>query len=417
MFQPGSKGWINKYFELIETKEISIKLRRPKGMSKDEYFQLRAAQSGITFGFPSEMLFTQHFDRKKWTNEEHLKVLLFESHLMLFELAKGDVVNKKEEFIGSLLSFYGKHDAFSITKIFTFFLKETQDEKLEKILAKRVDIRIKILENKFWINYLSNVFAYLDLILYNNFLQSQKEGVILGYSQMAADALIAIAMAASSDGIIEEKEEALFNVFLASANLSESRREEVTDKFKKGAYLDDLGPMVHRSWLYKRFLLDISLLTILTHEEVNYEEEAHLKELCNFLNLNDSDYEDSLLFVESFVINNKEQIYFLNAHSSYEKMVSSIGKRWVKVLGRNKDKLAVELKQSKELVYLIKKSTSEELSKEEKEKVKTQFMDIIKSMPSLAIFMLPGGAILLPLILKIIPDLIPSAFRDNELEK
>jgi hypothetical protein len=58
-----------------------------------------------------------------------------------------------------------------------------------------------------------------------------------------------------------------------------------------------------------------------------------------------------------------------------------------------------------------------ELTKEEKELVKTQFKDIVKSMPSLAIFMLPGGAFLLPLILKIIPDLVPSAFRDNEVGK
>jgi hypothetical protein len=31
--------------------------------------------------------------------------------------------------------------------------------------------------------------------------------------------------------------------------------------------------------------------------------------------------------------------------------------------------------------------------------------------------MLPGGAVLLPIVLKVIPDLIPSAFRDNEVEK
>jgi len=43
-------------------------------------------------------------------------------------------------------------------------------------------------------------------------------------------------------------------------------------------------------------------------------------------------------------------------------------------------------------------------------------MDLVKSMPALAIFLLPGGALLLPLVLKIIPDLIPSAFRDNEIE-
>jgi hypothetical protein len=94
-----------------------------------------------------------------------------------------------------------------------------------------------------------------------------------------------------------------------------------------------------------------------------------------------------------------------------------LSKRWIKILGRNKDKLAVELKQSKELVQLIRKSTTTELSKEEKEAVKTQFKDLVKSMPSLAIFMLPGGAVLLPIVLKVIPDLIPSAFRDNEVEK
>jgi hypothetical protein len=96
---------------------------------------------------------------------------------------------------------------------------------------------------------------------------------------------------------------------------------------------------------------------------------------------------------------------------------SSLSKRWIRILGRNKDKLATEIKQSKELVFLIRKSTITELTKEEKEAVKLQFMDIVKSMPSLAIFLLPGGAFLLPLVLKVIPDLIPSAFRDNEVEK
>jgi len=43
-------------------------------------------------------------------------------------------------------------------------------------------------------------------------------------------------------------------------------------------------------------------------------------------------------------------------------------------------------------------------------------MDILKSMPSMAIFMLPGGALLLPIILKIVPDLLPSSFKDNEIE-
>jgi hypothetical protein len=117
------------------------------------------------------------------------------------------------------------------------------------------------------------------------------------------------------------------------------------------------------------------------------------------------------------MITNQDKIPFLQTTSSVEKVYSSLSRRWIKILGRNRDKLATELKQSKDLVFLIRKSATTDLTKEEKERVKTQFLDIVKSMPTLAIFMLPGGAFLLPIVLKVIPDLIPSAFRDNQVEK
>lgn len=79
--------------------------------------------------------------------------------------------------------------------------------------------------------------------------------------------------------------------------------------------------------------------------------------------------------------------------------------------------MITELKESKELVSLIKKSTTTELTKKEKELVKDQFMDILKSVPSIGIFLLPGGALLLPLILKIVPDLLPSSFKENQVDQ
>lgn len=98
-------------------------------------------------------------------------------------------------------------------------------------------------------------------------------------------------------------------------------------------------------------------------------------------------------------------------------MYGNLSARWSKIIVRNKDKIANELKESKDLVSLIKKSTTQELSSEEKEKVKTQFLDLAKTVPALTIFMLPGGALLLPLVLKLLPDLIPSAFKENEIDK
>ena len=83
------------------------------------------------------------------------------------------------------------------------------------------------------------------------------------------------------------------------------------------------------------------------------------------------------------------------------------------VLHKNKRRLALELKQSKEAVFLIKKATHSNLSEEEKEKIKIQLLDICKAIPSLAVFLLPGGALLLPLLIKLIPDILPSAFQED----
>ena len=49
----------------------------------------------------------------------------------------------------------------------------------------------------------------------------------------------------------------------------------------------------------------------------------------------------------------------------------------------------------------------------EKKKVKKQLLDICKSVPSLTIFLLPGGGLLLPILIKFIPQLLPSAFNEN----
>ena len=84
------------------------------------------------------------------------------------------------------------------------------------------------------------------------------------------------------------------------------------------------------------------------------------------------------------------------------------------LLQKNKERLFQELKQSKEAMYLVKKATHSHLTDEEKEKIKIQLLDICKAVPALAVFLLPGGALLLPLLIKLIPDILPSAFRDDE---
>ncbi len=87
------------------------------------------------------------------------------------------------------------------------------------------------------------------------------------------------------------------------------------------------------------------------------------------------------------------------------------------LLLKNKQMLFQELKQSKEALQIIKKATHTSLSDEEKEKIKVQLIDICKTIPALAVFLLPGGSILMPLLIKLIPDILPSAFQDEPAEE
>jgi hypothetical protein len=123
------------------------------------------------------------------------------------------------------------------------------------------------------------------------------------------------------------------------------------------------------------------------------------------------------LAIQAFVMNNYETVPFLKGKNDTALLLDGATERWKNILGRNKDKLAAELKESKELMALIAKSTTQDLSKEEKEKAKTQLKDLARTVPSLTLFMLPGGSLLLPIILKIIPDLVPTAFRSNQVEE
>ena len=83
------------------------------------------------------------------------------------------------------------------------------------------------------------------------------------------------------------------------------------------------------------------------------------------------------------------------------------------LLNKNKARFLKELAESREVVYLLQKSRKTTLTEIEKTKVKEQLLDICKAIPSFAIFMLPGGALLLPLLIKLIPDILPSAFRED----
>jgi hypothetical protein len=75
--------------------------------------------------------------------------------------------------------------------------------------------------------------------------------------------------------------------------------------------------------------------------------------------------------------------------------------------------VATEIRETGELGFLLTKAAAgQRLTGEEKKKIRAQLIDLAKVVPALALFAAPGGSILLPLLVKLLPfNVLPSAWE------
>ena len=167
----------------------------------------------------------------------------------------------------------------------------------------------------------------------------------------------------------------------------------------------------------KFYILDILTMATWSDRIIEKQERAFLNTVAKELNLDSEIVDTSLKQLSQFYTKYNDKIALLNSKNPVQTFYDNSGKMVSKLIKRNKKRLTQELKESKELLILLTKSTTTSLSPEEQKKVQNQLLDIFKSIPSLAIFMLPGGMLLLPIVIKFIPKLLPSAFDDNRIEE
>jgi hypothetical protein len=160
------------------------------------------------------------------------------------------------------------------------------------------------------------------------------------------------------------------------------------------------------------YFLDVACLAVWEDSELQGSESDFVLDLGIELGFGEEYARKTLVEVSAFLIRYATALGVFQKDTFYDGMSSVVSK----LIRRNSKRLQKELSQSRELVYLLSKSTVRELSETERKKIQDQLLDVFKSVPSLAIFMLPGGAILLPIFIKLIPKLLPSSFDENRVE-
>ncbi len=400
---------------LAKSGDISISSGDSYELNDLNAVQQKLGSSGIIFGVFGQFIFLNYQEKFNWTPHEKLKVLYFESMLLLFMHKQQESLNL-DEFPQHLESFFESCGSRELARFWSVYKWFKLPNNIERTINDRTRIPLSLDQNLL-VSYLQNSLCYIDVTLYYEFLH---QPLSVNFKELRTKkiqwTLLTIVHALQADQYIEESENKLFQYFLAASDLTTQEHQDFQLMLRSGTSASAIYEARKTNMLFRKYLMELAVFSTLSDTEFSNRERKTLNQISNLLELSTKEINDSYDVVEQFLVDHEEIITQLKSKSSYELIFNRLSAKWSKLLLRNKDKLVEELRQSGELVALVKKSMNESLNDEEKIKVKRQFFDIARSVPSLAIFMLPGGAFILPFVLKILPDLLPSAFRDNEVE-
>jgi len=413
MFSAGKKNWIKKFFALIEEDSITLPPHSVNS-SKEGIIRLVCEQSGLLYGVPNNNIFTSHLVEHS-TRTEKLQLLFFEGLVLTYTLNRKGLIDEKD-FLQTLCSFF----KLELVPSKTWLGRKKIPDK-SRLVEREIDERIRVqssyVDKNYWFNHLTNPFLFIDVVAYHNFLQGKEPAVVgrLSSINLSLTVLSAIKKQALAKGVYFS--EKFFKNLLNSSGLDEDQIAHLSSASLKDSVYQEAKQLLVQHELLLYFTLHFLALLHYRHEKNLETPSEFMLEVGKELGLGREKIEEIFWEYRASMSAHSESFYNLLSESETKVITTHLSRKYQRVIGRNKDRLVQELKESQELVYLIRQSTKRELTTEEKEKVKEQSLDLLKSVPSIGIYLLPGGALWLPLILKIIPDLLPTAFKENEVEE
>ncbi|MDX9722943.1 MAG: LETM1 domain-containing protein [Myxococcota bacterium] len=165
-----------------------------------------------------------------------------------------------------------------------------------------------------------------------------------------------------------------------------------------------------RRFVYQQLVLQANL-----EDDVGPQEEAYLHRVAAAFGYED----EQRLLIENEAIalleRHPELLDAFKLGGALNRFRRQLGRGVESAVRKNLGRLVQEIRETKELAQLLAMRTQRQLSEEEEAKVKAQIIDICKAIPALAVFAAPGGTVLLPILMKLLPfDLMPSSFSEED---
>jgi hypothetical protein len=167
------------------------------------------------------------------------------------------------------------------------------------------------------------------------------------------------------------------------------------------------------------FLLEQVLLGAMLDGHVSQRETDYIVDLASWLGVSAEELAGRETVVMEFYEQHKAYLDMFTVGSAVRFNRQRMAGRLQHAVLENLGLIVDEIKGTRDLADLLyRASLGEKLNKDERKKMSSQLVSILRTVPSLAIFALPGGAFLLPLVYRLLPNgLKPKAFAERARKK
>jgi hypothetical protein len=395
MINPSASGWIDKFFIEQKTSEKAV------SKTTDTFYQ-KVRETGFVYGHIITFDTDNTIETKGWFKEEISKVALLNTLYGIFCMVSDE--KSSENFIKQIVAFYNQMNPEGFSLFKKILPKNSLSLTLEKIIDERVQTNESIISKNFS-HLVTNALLFIDVLAFNQYL---KQGEIPEkYLKKIEETIVNIVtLALKIKSNKSQYDDLLIKLFEASIRYSKFSRISVQS-------LETLQLDYFASELEKFYLIDIAGMALWSDGKIENDEAYFLHSLAETLSVSDDFVKQSINSTNAFITKHKKEIPYFNYSNPVKHFYDQTTQSVVTLISRNKNRLLKEIVQSKELMVLLAYSTRRDLDEKEKKKVKKQLLEICKTIPSLTIFLLPGGSLLLPILIKFIPTLLPSAFNEN----
>lgn len=395
MINPSASGWIDKFFIKQEFKKQHVFL------DTDSFYKKTRA-TGFIYGHIISFETPAFIDTKGWVQNEIPKVSLLNTLYAIYGLTTHEV--DSNAFIKKCLDFYDDMHPQGFNLFKKVLPNGSPSLNLEKIIDTRVQTNVDII-NKNFSHIVTNALLFIDILAFRQYLINGK--IPEKYLKKIEEAVISVVTLSLKIKTTKSNyDDLLIKLFEASVRYS---------KFSKisAQNLDDLNLDYFSSDLEKYYLIDMAGMALWSDGEIENEEIYFLHKLAQTIKVPSDFVTESIKSTDTFITKYQKEIPYFNYSNPVKHFYDQTTQSVITLITRNKNRLLKEIIQSKELMILLAYSTRRDLTEKEKKKVKKQLLDICKTIPSLTIFLLPGGSLLLPILIKFIPTMLPSAFNEN----